>query len=80
MNGKLNSVRIISETNADMYMNVSIFYDICKYCDYIISWNTVSCILLSFLFILLCIMDFYIPYCISCFSSNFRYNKLDFYN
>lgn len=42
MNGKLTSARIISKTDADMYMSFSISYDICKYCDYIISWNTVS--------------------------------------
>jgi len=42
MGGKLNSARIISEADADMYMNFSISYDTCKYCDYIISWNTVS--------------------------------------
>lgn len=40
--GKLISAGIISEIDADMYMNFSIFYDTCKYCDYIISWNTVS--------------------------------------
>lgn len=40
--GKLISAEIISETDADMYMNISIFYDTCEYCDYIISWNTVS--------------------------------------
>ena len=42
MGGKLNSARIISEADADMYMNFSISYDTCKYCDYIIFWNTVS--------------------------------------
>ena len=36
------AARIISEADADMYMNFSISYDTCKYCDYIISWNTVS--------------------------------------
>ena len=35
--GKLISAGIISETDADMYMNISIFYDTCEYCDYIIS-------------------------------------------
>lgn len=43
--GKLNSSGIISETNADMYMHLSISYDTCKYCYYIISWNTVSAFL-----------------------------------
>lgn len=42
MDGKLISAGIVSETDADMYMNFSIFYDTCKYCYYIISWNTVS--------------------------------------
>ena len=34
MGGKLNSARIISEADADMYMNFSISYDTCTYCDY----------------------------------------------
>ncbi len=42
MDGKLNSDESISETDTDIYMNFSISYDTCKYCDYIISWNTVS--------------------------------------
>lgn len=42
MDGKLISAGIVSETDADMYMNFSIFYDTCKYCYYIIYWNTVS--------------------------------------
>ena len=42
--GKLNSARIISETDADVYTYgfFSIFYDTFEYCDDIFSWNTVS--------------------------------------
>lgn len=43
--GKPISARIISKTDADIYMNFSISYGTCKYCNYIISWNTVSAFL-----------------------------------
>lgn len=42
MDGKLNSARIISEIDADMYMTFSISYNTCRNCDYIIFWNAVS--------------------------------------